>query len=241
LTKEDRVLLEQAGANLSNDFETIDARLHGKAVATKAGLIACKKYNDDCLLHIDSDAWLLSNVKNETDKMPANTLLAFNDRKAGAINKQTIIDLFGKEYEQIPLNAGIVFYKLGKNIESLIDEFEESVFDEWRQTKCGNQPILRILAEKHRQLGANIILHPDAQHWNPIWGQAEKLTEKKQNVWINEATGNRQRIFHATGGKRRRKGKEKPWQNPKNWTSSILECYQKISGIKLRSDGSGMA
>jgi hypothetical protein len=204
-----------------------DARLHGKALATYQGMLAAMEQGDSELLHVDSDAWLLSGVKDAFEQIPGDGMLAFRDAKPGSVSSQTVEELFGRTYKPIPFNAGVVFYRLGAQARDLIGEFHWSVEDKGRQNRCGNQQILRILARKYESRGLRVILSDDSTHWNPVWKRAENLKRKgRTNTWINQDTGKRQRIFHAAGGANRKKGRNKPWQEPDKWSASALETFR---------------
>jgi len=235
ITSNEITELETIGAQVIIDNEIYDPRLHGKARATLFGMLNAGK--DKELLHIDSDAWLLAPVDNIFRHLCDDGMLAFHDHRAGGISAETIEELFGEKLKPIIFNAGIVFYKLGDLAKNLIHEFAWSMDNKRRQEECGNQPTLRILAAKYQKMGMQVILSHDAIHWNPIWSQAEQLVLEGEK-WINEKTGKQQNIFHATGGKNRKKGLNKPWQIPSEWASSTLASFQWVGGILPTCDGS---
>ena len=239
LENESLKLLELYDVTAEKMLDCIDPRKQGKAVATYWALI---KQEEKKVLHIDSDAWLLSRIDNVFEKLNENSIIAWNDKMGHGIRHPKKYFKFSPpvdyDKEKYNFNAGIVGYGNGQNIKKLVNDFLNACYDDEINFNCGNQGIIRSLVCKYDlENKINFIKGKDATHYNPIWREAEELEyDENKNRWINMRTGKKQFIFHATGGKDRKIGKNKPWQSPEIWSESVIKCWDWINSYQLEEE-----
>ena len=211
----------------------MDARKVGKAFATMAGLNEAKL--GDILIHIDSDAWLLGRLDQLLDSWEPeeNDMLAWNDKNGKGVQARHIethlaCHCVPTKFDQMKynFNAEIILYCVGDNTKELVDDFFRCCQDPRINNDMGNQGIIRACAAKYLfEDKINFILSKDSAHYNPIWSAADAI-ELREDKWFNLKTGKQQFIFHATGGKSRKIGQDKPWQRPEEWTECVMQSLR---------------
>jgi len=183
--------------------------------------------NYDVIIHIDSDAFLLSKIDSIYRFLQIeNTIVGFDDLYTGwqdNFNKLYGINIIGINKMKYSLNAGVVFYRNGKMIKELIKDFmwyiESCVH--FKHSGLKDQGVLQSLIAKYHINNMINLFVLDATNWNPTWNRADNLFYKNGD-WINLNNNKKQIIWHGAGSK-------KLWQkhygsisvtNAWNWVNS---------------------
>jgi len=182
------------------------------------------------IVHIDSDAFLLSKIDEIFLRYPAaDTVIGFDD---GTETLDHLEALYGisKPADFDPnlfaFNAGIVFYVNGPGLRRLMTEFSFYIDSCYHYTYSGSfadQGVLRALVAKHHLLDSIAFVKEDAANWNPTWFRADDLSfDTERKIWINAANGHEQHIWHGAGG-------EKVWTR-RYPSPSVNEAWAWVGG-----------
>jgi hypothetical protein len=162
------------------------------------------------IVHIDSDAFLLSRVDALFERHgKADTLIGFDDGSEDLPHLERLYNVSRPadfDPNLYAINGGVVFYVNGPGVRQLLTDFSFYVDSCYHYTYSGNfadQGVLRALVAKHHLLGTIRFVKEDATNWNPTWFRADQLSfDPARRRWINNANGREQHIWHGAGGEK---------------------------------------
>lgn len=195
--------------------------LNCKAYCT--GFCLCvRKYKH--VIHIDADAFLLSNVSSLFKDVPEDTVIAFTDGRDDLSNLEKLYAVkkpAAFRDTDYAFNAGVVFYSNGPGVRELARDFMFFVDSCYHYTHAGifaDQGVLRSLVAKHAILGNIKFVLRDRTNWNPTWNAADDIYMNNRGEWINRANNEKQFIWHGAGA-------AKLWSG--NYTNTkVLSAWQ---------------
>jgi hypothetical protein len=186
-------------AKQMNLIPSREMMLKAKAWVTKYAMSKCAF--DDMVVHIDADAFLLAKIDAVLDKMQPDSVMAWPDLGTPGLLDYRLMfgqDISPEQDRLFHFNAGVVCYNVGDASWKVINDFNAAVNDPYIWACLRNdQFILRNCVA--RSAWASFIMHPDAQHFNPIGKCADDLKLDNQNRWINVRSGAQQFIWHGCG------------------------------------------
>jgi hypothetical protein len=197
--------------------------LNCKAYCT--GFCLCiREYQE--VIHIDADAFLLSNVSSIFEGVGPNAVIAFDDGEDDLRNLENFYGVTkppGFSSKDYAFNAGVVFYSNGPGVQKLAKDFMFYIDSCYHYTHAGyfaDQGVLRSLVAKHHILGNIHFLMKERTNWNPTWSSAEDIFLNDQDEWVNRANNKKQFIWHGAGA-------------PKLWTGNykneaVLDAWRWI-------------
>lgn len=162
----------------------------------------------DIIVHIDSDAFLLSRIDELFVRHPeTNTVITFDDGGEDLPHLELLYGVIKPEEFDSNLygfNAGIVIYRNGPGVKELMKDFCFYIDSCYHYTYSGNfadQGVLRALVAKHHILGNIGYIKIEGTNWNPTWRRADQLSfDSDRQRWINGSNGLEQFIWHGAGG-----------------------------------------
>jgi hypothetical protein len=162
------------------------------------------------IVHIDSDAFLLSRVNDLFSRHGRpDTVIAFDDGGEDLVNLERLYRVprpEGFDPNLYAFNAGVVFYANGPGVRQLLTEFSFYIDSCYHYTFSGSfadQGVLRALVAKHHLLGTIHFVKEEATNWNPTWFRADHLSfDEARQRWTNDANGREQYIWHGAGGEK---------------------------------------
>lgn len=227
--------------------------LNCKAYCT--GYCLCVKEYDK-VIHIDADAFLLSDIDIIFEKYPQpNTVIACDDGVDDLSNLEKFYNIkkpddFSDRF--YAFNAGVIFYRNGEKIKQLAKDFMFYIDSCYHYAYAGifaDQGVIRSLVAKHHILG-NINFHlEEKENWNPTWNAADDIyLDKKNNQWVNRKNNKKQYIWHGAGGEKLWMGKYKnqPVINAWNWVCEFgddrdyISDFSQIKGSLIKENCQSM-
>jgi hypothetical protein len=192
------------------------------------------------LFYMDSDAWILARLDGALYKLlelGPNSVLTWKDKNGTGMTEENVrgrLEFPEKstyKRELFGFNAGVMFYYNGWIVRSYARHYLKHLY---LQHSIPEQSICRgSIACAVGAYGLDYACESveEARNWNPIWSDADQM-ELRNGQWFNLKNGKRQIIVHATGGKNRRTGREKPWQTPDHWSDSVLDSWRWVNGTE---------
>lgn len=159
--------------------------------------------NYDKTIHIDCDAFILSNIDMIWDNVENDSVIGWDDPYTGWAKNFKV--MYKKEYtgnvNDYSFNAGIIAYKNGDNIKKLITDFMfyiESCYHFCYSGMLDQGIIQSLVAVYHLDKSINFHMH-DRTNFNPTWQVSDNLSFI-QNEWINLKNNKKQYMWHGAGG-----------------------------------------